>query len=127
MSTKKQFVQGDVMFIPRRIKGTEVKSRRSVQGDGLIVARGEETGHIHVLPSEDIRVIETNAGQQFVEIIRQTAMRHLSEKTGQPTNEHGDRALSPGTYEVRMQRQYDDSFVDNLVEQPRSVPRYNFE
>jgi len=123
----KQYVQGDVMFIPRKPRMTRSVKTRSVQGDGLIVARGEQSGHIHVLPAEDIRVVETEAGQQFIEIIKKTAMKHLNEKTGQPTGEHEDRKLPAGTYEVRMQRQFDDSFAPEPMRPARSLPRYDFE
>jgi len=115
----KQYIQGDVMLIPHKLSGKVTARKRVTNSAGLIVARGEESGHIHVLNADDIEIVEINARDQFIEILNDTHMRHIREATGEPTRDHADLFLPTGTYEVRMQRQYDNSFA----EEKKSVGR----
>jgi hypothetical protein len=75
-----------------------------------IIARGEATGHCHVIIGE--ATINRQNGI-FIEITGKAAIRHLLEKPWVEeglevwTKEHEDIQLEPGTYQYIPQIEYD--------------------
>ncbi len=66
--------------------------------DGLVLARGEATGHSHRIAEDDGRAQLTRAGAElFLAIGRTATLVH---------DEHGPIALEPGHYRVWKQREY---------------------
>jgi len=96
--------QGDVLVerVRRRTlpKGTFVAARQG----RLILAYGEATGHHHSVAVADGELVETDAREVFLRIMRATFLEH---------QEHGALALERGVYRVTIQQEY----------APRELPR----
>ena len=96
--------QGDVLLerVRRRTlpKGTFQAPRQG----RLILAYGEATGHHHSVAVADGELVETEAHEVFLRIMRATTIDH---------QEHGSLALDRGVYKVTIQQEY----------QPRELPR----
>lgn len=101
--------QGDVLFIPiARIPKGERKARK----DGA-VAYGEVTGHSHrVAELETADVFEVGDG-----LFVQVSDKGIS--LGGATfihEEHGPVTLSPGNYQIRIQREYSPEAIRNVLD-----------
>jgi hypothetical protein len=66
---------------------------------GLVLARGEATGHAHRIAEEDGRAILLRAGAELFLEVRDQAATLVHD-------EHGPIALDPGLYRVWKQREY---------------------
>ena len=87
--------QGDVVLVP-----TETKPPRTVRlTESLVLAKGEETGHQHILAGKlaSWRPFD-GAAALFVEALEEATLVH---------EEHTPLAIQPGVYEVRRQRIYE--------------------
>jgi hypothetical protein len=87
--------QGDVLLI-QLSRQVPLYSHGIVDGDGLVLAHGEKTGHTHSVPAVDAVLCTTDAGS-LLGVLRETQVTHP---------EHASITLSPGEYRVVIQRQY---------------------
>jgi hypothetical protein len=110
------FRQGDVTFVaveklPAKAKSLTQKDEpnRFPKQDAYICAFGEVTGHAHRLTTESDEIeVMINEVERFVNLPEGGTVTH---------EEHDQIALPPGTYEVRIQREY----TDDLEAQSRQV------
>lgn len=87
--------QGDVII--RDVTGIPEGARRVDRTPrGFILARGEATGHAHVI-EDDIEMYEKD-GVLYIRVDRQATVVH---------EEHGPVTLPKGVYSVNLVRQYD--------------------
>ena len=94
-------VQGDVFFskvraIPQSVTCVSRSER------GCIIAKGEATGHAHVIDG-DIELYEKD-GVLFIKIANEVEVRH---------EEHQPVLISPGTWRVGIVREY-DPFMEEI-------------
>jgi hypothetical protein len=99
-----QIRQGDVFLetVGEMPKGTRLSFE--AQPGRLVLAYGEATGHHHSVAERDAEMIETEAGEIFLRIMRETPLEH---------QEHAAILLQPGIYRVGRQVEY----------VPRALPR----
>ena len=88
---KKQYRQGDVFLveIDRLPKGVKKKDK--------ILAYGEVTGHTHRFETQAATVY-TDGDTQYVVVTQPTELIH---------EEHENRLIQEGKYEVRIQQEFD--------------------
>ena len=91
--------QGDVLLVQT---SRQLPLFRAVadQPDLVVLAKGEKTGHAHVVPASDAYLeVRTTAGgpQSWLLVHRPTQLTH---------EEHSAIALEPGEYRVVIQKQY---------------------
>ena len=87
--------QGDVSIMAAK---KMPKGARRVQGEPIL-ARGEVTGHAHLIIEGQVRLYQLAAGIMY--------LRVLSEFARLFHEEHEDIVLPKGDYEVRQQREFD--------------------
>jgi len=92
-------VQGDVFFTRSR-KVPEGSKSVSKSARGYVIARGEATGHAHVV-EEDIELYEKD-GILYLYTSKQVQVRH---------EEHLPVTLSAGIWKARIVREF-DPFVE---------------
>jgi hypothetical protein len=99
----KMIRQGDVLLVPVDEIPDEVRPVARVRG-ALILAEGELSGHAHAILDERADLYEFVAEddidemrRRFLKVEAEVALVH---------EEHAQIALTPGTYEVRRQREY---------------------
>lgn len=89
--------QGDIGFHPvQKVEGNVFKHNGSV-----ILARGEHTGHKHVITvadPKDMDMWQTIDGGWFMTLLTEAEVTH---------EQHGKITLAPGTYQVKQEREYD--------------------
>jgi len=104
--------QGDVLFI-RRDKLPAGASRKRPDG---AVAYGESTGHSHRLADlETAEVLEIGEGI-FVRVSGEGVSIAGDPGATFVHEEHGPVSLSPGNYEIRIQREYSPEAIRNVVD-----------
>ena len=69
------FRQGDVLFIPRELP-TKVTGREEPEQGRLILARGEVTGHAHVVDAMDAELVVAEAERYLKVLSATTTVRH---------------------------------------------------
>jgi hypothetical protein len=89
--------QGDVLLIP--IDGVPDNATAVDSGSRLVLAEGEATGHAHTVLADQAQLVEAKDGTLYLMIdgARPASLVH---------EEHDTIPLSPGSYEVRHQREY---------------------
>jgi hypothetical protein len=97
--------QGDVLLVPvgELPEGSELVSQ---EGGRVVLARGEATGHAHVLEDERAGFYEHVQLRRWAASLR---TRFLVVEGGASTlshEEHDPLSVPPGVYEVRRQREY---------------------
>lgn len=97
-SAHKQYRQGDVLlekveFDARALPHSVVPR----EGDRIILAHGEQTGHAHAIAEREAELIQLENGERFLVSERGISLRH---------EEHAAIKLPPGTYRVVRQREY---------------------
>jgi hypothetical protein len=104
MTTKIQIRQGDVFVESRRIP----KDAEPVQADGelVILARGEATGHHHSVPEAHAAMLARGA-ERFLRVRSGTELRH---------QEHAPIALPGGSYEVTIQREWTPEEIRSVAD-----------
>lgn len=104
--------QGDVLFIRRDcLPAGETKKRP----DGA-VAYGEVTGHSHRLADlASAEVMEIGQGV-FVRVSEEGVSIEGDPGATFVHEEHGPISLSPGDYEIRIQREYSPEAIRNVID-----------
>ena len=96
MQSAIQYRQGDILLekisAPGRL-GRKIKRPTSSKA-GLILAKGEQTGHAHVVMDEEA-VLYRAKQDRFLEVLNPCELRH---------EEHSAILLEPGFYRVTRQR-----------------------
>ena len=95
------FRQGDILLVPVSpddVPAEAVPAARDRAGR-CVLARGEATGHAHVVAGHDLRVLASpnDVDQMFVEIVSRARLVH---------EEHGPITVPAGWYQVVRQREY---------------------
>lgn len=95
----KQYRQGDVLIV--KIDSLPEGTQQIKPDNGrTILAYGEVTGHAHAIDASVSRLFEVSGVEdKFLVVDEATSVTH---------EEHSAIALEPGTYQVRIQREYDD-------------------
>ncbi len=75
---------------------------RQLSGTGsrIVLAYGEATGHAHTLTHPEQRaavLLESTRGHRYLNVFRSSALVH---------DEHATLTITPGLYEINLQRQY---------------------
>lgn len=88
--------QGDVLLVLlERLPANAVET--SASDRGVVAARSWATGHAHLLTGTRLRRFAAH-GTTIVEVTGSAVLTH---------DEHDPLDLPPGTWEIRLQRQYD--------------------
>lgn len=106
MAKKNQHRQGDVGIFPTKIPTNAAPKK--VEGR-IVLAYGEVTGHAHAISeveAQDVEVYEKN-GKTYLRVKEPVTVKH-EEHTAQP--------LTPGDYEVRIQREYHPEAIRNVAD-----------
>jgi len=98
-----QFRQGDVFI--EQVDGLPPGAER-LHGP-IILAEGEATGHAHRVSNRLAKFFQAANGERFLVVKRRTAVEH---------EEHDPVALSPGTYQVKRQREYSPEEIRNVAD-----------
>jgi hypothetical protein len=90
--------QGDVLLVPVAGIPVAVPAPRDRSGRHVL-ARGEATGHAHVITGPDVRVLALpdNIDELFLDIVTRARLVH---------EEHGPIVVPAGSYRVVRQREY---------------------
>jgi hypothetical protein len=93
--------QGDVLLVPvsgAEVPATAVPAPRDRSGR-MILARGEATGHAHVIVGPDVILLadRDDIDRLFIKIVTRGRVVH---------EEHGAISVPAGTYRVVRQREY---------------------
>ncbi len=89
--------QGDVLLIPVDRVPKDVSVAESASR--LVLAEGEATGHAHAVLADEAQLAEALDGSLYLLVGGQGSPALVHE-------EHDTIPLSPGSYEVRRQREY---------------------
>lgn len=84
--------QGDVLLIP-----TTTNPKNKIAEHEYVIAWGETTGHKHLVKG-NLTVFQQMEGPVLIQIHDKAELVH---------EEHAPHILKKGTYEVRLQREYD--------------------
>lgn len=91
--------QGDVLLVPVDSVPVDAKKVKRV-GGRVILAAGEVTGHHHAIRDADVALLELG-DRRFVSVGEGGAeLKH---------EEHSTIPVAPGSYEIVIQREYDDA------------------
>jgi len=93
--------QGDVLLLC----GAEVPSAAKSL-DHLVLAEGEVTGHAHRITSGVAELLECGE-RKFLRVDEPAELTH---------EEHGPHTLEPGSYEIRIQREYEPEGWRNVAD-----------
>lgn len=98
--------QGDVMLIP--VESVPAIARPGArEGDQIVLAYGEVTGHKHVIDEPSVGIFE-HEGTRYIRVPEEgSSLRH---------EEHGTIALAPGSYQVRIQKEYSPQALRNVAD-----------
>lgn len=93
--------QGDVLLVPvsaAEVPATAVPAPRDRSGR-MILARGEATGHAHVIVGPDVMLLadRDDIDRLFIKIVSRARVVH---------EEHGTISVPAGDYRVIRQREY---------------------
>lgn len=112
MKQKQMVRQGDVLI--RRVQRREANGKDLREGQRVILAHGEVTGHVHEVVAvgadtdqPPAAFFEEPGGRRFLFVSQPCALTH---------QEHGTIALAPGCYEVVRQREYSPEAVRNVAD-----------
>jgi hypothetical protein len=93
--------QGDVLLVPVATVPGDAKKVARDHGR-VVLAYGESTGHAHVIVEEDVTLVTTEEAEQ----LRTWLLVETAEPVHLTHDEHDTLTVAPGTYEVRVQREY---------------------
>lgn len=93
--------QGDVLLRPTKkaLRGKPVEA----DGKYTVIARGEGSGHAHVLRYSQAVMYRDSDGAAMLDVKADTKLMHLLD-LGKPTGEHSALEVPKGTYDVLQQR-----------------------
>lgn len=99
----KPYRQGDVLIIPvaELPEGTK-RMRRGKRG--VVLAEGEVTGHAHAILDRGASLYELVTADDVDEMRRRFLL--VEQEVAVTHEEHGTVTLPPGSYEIRIQREY---------------------
>jgi hypothetical protein len=101
-----QVRQGDVVLDPCEDPGEMVPV--APQGEMIVLAEGEATGHRHVVPAKDAQMGFALNGERYLRVVRPTTESHEEHLPPIP--------LAPGTYRVIRDREFDDTGIFPAVD-----------
>lgn len=105
MTTGELYRHGDILL--RRVgERPQAAKQRQAEGTQVILARGETTGHAHVLTGGALALWELG-NRLWVELPAGGTLTH---------EEHGVVALPPGTFEIVRQRVYTPEEIHVVVD-----------
>jgi hypothetical protein len=105
METKIRYRQGDVGLALCTIPREAAPGKRD--GDRIVLAYGEVTGHAHAIRSRGVKILE-HEGTRYIRVPRRGAkLEH---------EEHAAIRLAPGEYRVIQQREYSPEAVRNVAD-----------
>jgi hypothetical protein len=90
--------QGDVLLISTEDEPTGRRRKRD-RRDRIVLARGEATGHAHVVTDPGATLYGTSLQKRFLEVLADGGVTLSHE-------EHGAIRLAPGVYRVVRQREW---------------------
>src|SRR5262245_21222255 len=88
--------QGDILLVPIGDVPPHVKPIEREDGR-IVLAKGETTGHAHVVVEEDVQFVLTSTGKRILISRVPFTLRH---------EEHGTLTIPSGAFEVVRQREY---------------------
>lgn len=97
--------QGEAFF--RRVDSIPEDAVEVKPENGVVIVAHSETGHHHVMEASGVKLMERTKdlpeGLRILHMIveQPTVLEHL-----RPTDTHEPILFNPGTYEVRLQREY---------------------
>lgn len=92
----RQYRQGDVLLVEVAGSGGARTPERP-SGGRWILALGEATGHAHAIPANTGAQVYRSGAHRYVDAMKPVELVH---------EEHGAITIAPGTYRVRIQREY---------------------
>jgi len=98
--------QGDVFLIPTIQEPTKAISEEREKDGDIILAHGEVTGHAHRIQDKKATTFFLD-GKRYLLIETPTDLTH---------EEHATITLPPGSYEVRIQREYTPDEIRNVAD-----------
>jgi hypothetical protein len=101
--------QGDVLLVATEHQPTDTATRVPREGGRLVVARGEATGHAHLIESTLAEVFEECDGRLYLRVLGREPVRIVHE-------EHSPIVLAPGVYEVIRQREYSPGAIRRVID-----------
>lgn len=94
-----QIQQGDVLFEKIDLSDLPANAKMLEQGENLIVATGEASGHSHILKGLATKYqVDEPEGNIYFQVKEQTWLAH---------EEHGPVRIEPGIYRFNRVREYD--------------------
>jgi hypothetical protein len=104
-----QVRQGDVFLeLIEDVNESELGECVPLEGDRVVLAHGESTGHAHAISDEGAILFRGTAANsdRFLRVLRPVNLLH---------EEHAKIALEPGLYRVRRQREWTDQDEPRVV------------
>lgn len=92
----RQYRQGDVLLIEVAGSGGTRTPERPI-GGRWVLALGEATGHAHAIPATAGAQVYRAGAHRYLDALKPVELVH---------EEHGAITIAPGTYRVRIQREY---------------------
>ena len=96
--------QGDVLIREACIPLGAIEQPKTA--GRVVLARGEVTGHAHVIESRFARLLAHGA-EQYLRATRVVSLRH---------EEHGEIRLPRGMYKITIQREYAPEEIRNVAD-----------
>jgi hypothetical protein len=103
---KQMYRQGDVLLIPVNHDSQTEMEKISTDGEQVILAEGEATGHAH-------RIVQALAA---LYVVNQMRILYLEKEAKLQHEEHSEIILPPGYYQVVQQREYTPEGVRNVLD-----------
>jgi hypothetical protein len=106
-----QVRQGDILLVRvfdvLNMDKAKKSAKESAKENGYVVlARGEVTGHCHVVDATKARLFEHPDGLTILVVEKDCELEHLVLSSGAATEDHAAVALTPGAWQVVRQREY---------------------
>lgn len=100
--------QGDVLVWDGDKKLEPAAPVSNDKANRVILAEGEHTGHAHALDGEAAKLFETAvANTRKLVVTAPVALKH---------EEHAPFSFTPGEYNVRRQREYEEGAITNVAD-----------
>ena len=99
--SKRMYRHGDLLLAA--VRKAPAGERRARENGRLVLARGEVTGHAHVITDEQAELVELVTPTEAIELY---LLVHGTQPVALSHEEHDTLLIEPGTYQVRRQREY---------------------
>ena len=101
-----QIRQGDVYL--QRVPSIPADAQPVARdGNRIVLAYGEVTGHAHAIAEPHVTLLEAGAGIRYLSVEADASLRH---------EEHETIPLAPGNYLVIRQREYSPEAIRNVAD-----------